>query len=166
MIAKTISSEKIWSSPDGSRSIWSAKLDTGGVQYSLKTYSGKIAQVGFEGDVETYQKGDQRFVKQVPKENNFTNPGASITPPTKTDPNTIRAQFAIKAAIACIGAGAVVPIDNKKDSLGVVLETAKRLFTMVDEVKAVALSASAQQNDTVVTNFDDDEPINVDDIPF
>lgn len=71
--AKTIGSTQVWKSPDGQRVIYEVTLQTGEGSANAKSYSSAIAQMGFEGEVETYEKigkqGAEMFVKQVAKEN-------------------------------------------------------------------------------------------------
>lgn len=72
MNVKTISAENVWSTPDGSKTIYKLMLDYDGRQVSAKTYSNAIATVGWSGTVETYEKqgrqGAETFVKQPQKE--------------------------------------------------------------------------------------------------
>lgn len=69
---KTVTSEKVWASPDGQKTIYKVSLDFGGKQAEAKTYSQAIATVGWQGEVETYEKqgrnGTETFVKQPQKE--------------------------------------------------------------------------------------------------
>lgn len=69
----TKSSEQVWKSPDGQRTISKVVLDINGEDMNASTYSKAIAEVGFSGEVETYEKsgkyGVETFVKQLPKEN-------------------------------------------------------------------------------------------------
>jgi hypothetical protein len=71
---KTTSSDKIWSTPDGKMSIYKVTMDYNGDPMTAKTYSDAIAQVGWSGEVETYEKEGkgnnpaETFVKQPPKE--------------------------------------------------------------------------------------------------
>jgi hypothetical protein len=60
----------IWQSPDGQRKMWKITMTTpqGQQAAGLKTYSQAIAQIGWNGQVETYEKqgnqGIETFVKQ------------------------------------------------------------------------------------------------------
>lgn len=127
MRAKTINSEQVWKSPDGQKTIWEVTLEAGGKQYPLKTFSNKIAEPGFEGDVESYanQRGD-RFVKQAPKPQ-----GAGNQSGYSRDDAAIKAQWAIGQAIALTSA-----IMDKKDiSMQVIEDYAKQLYATVSRVK-------------------------------
>lgn len=67
---KTVESKVVWQK--GDRTISEVLLDHAGQKVQAKTYSAAIAKVGFEGEVETYEKdgrnGTETFVKQAPKE--------------------------------------------------------------------------------------------------
>jgi hypothetical protein len=129
MRARTVTSEQVWQSPDGQKTIWNVVLegleaDAKGHQYPLKTFSSKIAEVGFEGDVESYanQRGD-RFVKQAPK--------AVAGPYQGRDDSAIKAQWAIGQAIALTSA----TMDKKSINMKIIEDYAKQLFATVSRVK-------------------------------
>src|SRR4051794_14659314 len=65
MNVKTINSEQIWQSSDGQRTIWEVTLKADDdKEYKLKTYSSKISQMGFEGEVRSYvNPRGERFVR-------------------------------------------------------------------------------------------------------
>ena len=125
MKAKTIRSERVWQSPDGEKTIWDVVLEAEGKEYPLKTFSTKIAEVGFEGEVESYvnQRGD-RFVKQVPQ------PQKSGGGYSRDDAG-IRAQWAIGQAIALTSA----TMDKKAITMQIIEDYAKQLFATVSRVK-------------------------------
>jgi hypothetical protein len=124
MRAKTVSSEQVWQSPDGEKTIWNVVLEADGKQYPLKTFSSKIAEVGYEGEVESYvnQRGD-RFVKQAPK--------APATTGYNRDDAAIKAQWAIGQAIALTSA----TMDKKSINMQIIEDYAKQLFATVSRVK-------------------------------
>ena len=72
---KTTKSEVMWKSPDGQRVIYKVGLSSDAGDVEAKTYSKDIAQEGWSGTVETYEKegkfGSETFVKQPPKEGGF-----------------------------------------------------------------------------------------------
>lgn len=80
---KTTSSKEVWKTPDGKMKIHEIELDHNGKSVRAKTYSDAISQVGWEGEVETYEKsgrnGSETFVKQPQKEGyqNSQSSGAS-----------------------------------------------------------------------------------------
>jgi hypothetical protein len=123
MISKTIHSEKVWQSPDGQKSIWEVMLHADGTEYKLKTFSPRISQIGFEGEVESYvnPRGD-RFVKQKATRSSANN----------RDQNVIRAQWAIGQSIALSAA------TMRKDAITMELieHKAHELYEMVDRIKA------------------------------
>jgi hypothetical protein len=127
MRAKTVTSEQVWQSPDGQKTIWNVVLEADGKQYPLKTFSTKIAEVGFDGDVESYtnQRGD-RFVKQVPKPVT-----AGPTGYQGRDDSAIKAQWAIGQAIALTSA----TMDKKAINMQLIEDYAKQLFATVSRVK-------------------------------
>jgi hypothetical protein len=126
MRAKTINSEQVWQSPDGQKTIWNVTLEADGKQYPLKTFSNRIAEPGFEGDVESYanQRGD-RFVKQLPKPQTGGSGGYS------RDDAAIKAQWAIGQAIALTS----TIMDKKDITMQVIEDYAKQLYATVSKVK-------------------------------
>ena len=82
---KTVSSEQVWKSPDGQRTIYKVVLDYNGQQMTAKTFSGAIAAQGWSGEVLTEERpgrnGSETFVKQPPKEGGSFSGGYS--PATK-----------------------------------------------------------------------------------
>lgn len=142
MRAKTKSSEQAWKSPDGSRIIWNVVLEADGKEYPLKTFSEKISQVGFEGDIESYttQRGEQ-FVKQVPKPQGGYGGGKGGNNYQPRDDAAIRAQWAIGQSIALLSA----TMDKKAITLAVIVDYAKQLFDAVATVKGQPDSAAVRQ---------------------
>jgi hypothetical protein len=126
MNVKTISSEQVWQSPDGQKTIWNVALEADGKEYPLKTYSSKIAEVGFEGEVESYlnNRGD-RFVKQVRTMN------APAGGYAGRDDAAIKAQWAIGQAINLASA----TVDKKAITMPLIERYAKQLFATVSKVK-------------------------------
>lgn len=123
MQAKTINSEQVWQSSDGQRTIWEVTLRANdGKEYKLKTYSSKIAQMGFEGEVRSYlNPRGERFVRQVP----------AAKPSFQRDDYAIRAQWAIGQAINL----ASVKMDKEAITLPVIEKYARELFETVSRVK-------------------------------
>lgn len=141
MKAKTINSQRVWQSPDGVKTIWEISLEADNQTYQLKTYSEKIASVGFEGDVETYvnNRGD-RFVRQI----------AQKQTANQRDDYAIRAQWAIGQAIALASA----TMDKKAITLPVIEAYAKDLFATVSRVKGEALTPQMrEQADAYINKF-------------
>lgn len=67
---KTKEANSIWKK--GDREIFEVVIETDGNLAKVKSYSKAIAQAGFEGEVEAYEKegrnGSETFVRQIPKE--------------------------------------------------------------------------------------------------
>jgi hypothetical protein len=76
MQAKTVASKEVWKK--GNLTIFELTLSVNGQDMRAKTYSGAIAQVGWSGTVETYEKegrnGSETFVKQPQKEDSVYAP--------------------------------------------------------------------------------------------
>jgi hypothetical protein len=127
MRAKTVNSEQVWRSPDGQKTIWNVVLEAEGKQYPLKTFSQKIAEPGFEGEVESYanQRGD-RFVKQTPKA-----PVPGQAGGYSRDDAAIKAQWAIGQAIALASA----TMDREAITMPIIEQYAKQLYATVSIVK-------------------------------
>lgn len=123
MKVKTTNVEQVWQSPDAQRTIWEVALQAdNGQEYRLKTYSPKISQMGFSGEVESYVNNrGERFVRQA----------ASQKPAYTRDDNAIRAQWAIGQAINL----ASVKMDKDQITLPIIEEYAKQLFATVSRVK-------------------------------
>lgn len=135
MQVKTIDSEQIWQSPDGTKKIWSVQLKTPeGKDYRLKTYSTAVARPNFSGEVYSYaDKRGERFVRQVPKPKAGTEAGK---PSFTRDDNAIRAQWAIGQAINL----ASVKMDKEAITLPVIERYARELFATVSRVKGETLT--------------------------
>ena len=136
MQAKTIHSEQIWSSENGQRTIWEVTLRANdGKEYRLKSYSNKIAQLGFEGEVRSYlNPRGERFVRQLPGN---TKPSFR----SSRDDYAIRAQWAIGQAINL----AAVKMDKDAITLPVIEKYAKELFATVTRVKGEEPTAAEQK---------------------
>jgi hypothetical protein len=128
--AKTVSSNQVWASPDGQRVIYEVLLDTGQGNAKAKTYSKAIAQLGFEGEVETYEKpgkqGAETFVKQPQKEG-YGGGGSRGSAKAPADPFTMYLSYAKDLAVAVMHEG---KIDSQlyAEALEMVLVGGKTLF--------------------------------------
>lgn len=130
----TKASEQIWQSPDGQKRIWSVTLETPeGSDYRLKTYSARVAQPNFKGDVYTYlNPRGERFVRQAKKE--------PVKAGFNRDDEAIKAQWAIGQAINL----ASVKMDKEAITLPVIERYAKELFKTVSRVKGETLTAEQE----------------------
>lgn len=106
---KTKSANKIWSSPDGNRTIYEVTMEYQGKLVVARTYSDKIATAGFEGEVESYKKetprGSETFVKQVQK------PFSGNKFSKDTDPFTMYLSYAKDIVVALVAAGKFKDVD-------------------------------------------------------
>lgn len=131
MKAQTLTSKEEWKSPDGQRTIWEVAIKADdGKDYKLKTFSEKIAQVGFEGEVESYlnSRGD-RFIKQVAQEGGYK--GGRGGSKGNNQP-VIQAQWAIGQARGFIrDRGEILP---EKEYWLEVEKTAVKLIEVVNNI--------------------------------
>jgi hypothetical protein len=134
MNVKTTHVEQLWQTPDGTRKIWEVNLKgDDGREYRLKTYSPKISQLGFKGEVKSYVNfRGERFVRQV-----LSAPKPSFT----RDDSAIRAQWAIGQAINL----ASVKMDKDAITLPVIETYAKELFATVSRVKGEEMSPQMER---------------------
>lgn len=66
---KTVDSKQGWVNPNNPEMVsYDVTIDVDGRKAEARTYSSPIAQVGFEGEVETYEKNDHTYLRQVKKE--------------------------------------------------------------------------------------------------
>jgi hypothetical protein len=99
----TKAAEQVWQSSDGQRTIWEVTMTADdGKDYTLKTYSAKISQLGFDGEVRSYvnPRGERfvRMVPAVPKQETDLN-GKPVRRGLGIPESSIRAQWAIGQAI-------------------------------------------------------------------
>jgi hypothetical protein len=66
--ATTKQSKEGWKSPDGKIVSFDIILEVDGQEFKCQTYSKQIAEVGWSGEVETYEKKGYTYVKQPQKE--------------------------------------------------------------------------------------------------
>lgn len=140
----TDKADKVWSSPDGQRTIWKLTLLYGDQPVAAKTYSQTIATKGFSGEVESYEKpgrdGSETFVRQAPKENpghgstggSSQRSGSGYTP---KDEKAIQAMWAVGQAVQ-LYIGEFSGKAKPPEPLPMVEAYAEDLFAMVDRVKA------------------------------
>lgn len=71
---KTLESKVGWTNPENADMVsYDVVIDVNGRKAQARTYSKAIAEVGFEGEVETYEKKDHTYLKQVQKEGAWNN---------------------------------------------------------------------------------------------
>ena len=164
---KTQSAESVWKSPDGKIEMFDISLETNGKNATAKTYSKKVATVGFEGEVETYKKPDrhgaqQTFLKLPVNENYQSNNRGYGKKPSyqPKDEKAIKAMWAIGQAVA------IATAKNNAQAYDTIEEQAKDLFLMVDRVKGEEehQESKPQEEETVLEDIDDKTDIS--EIPF
>src|SRR4051794_4405950 len=130
MKIKTTKSDLIWQSSDGQRTIWEVTLlaEDDNKEYRLETYSSKIAELGYEGEVRSYVNpcGD-RFVRAMGMKPLLHSPSYEFS---------VRAQWAIGQAINL----ASVKMDKEDITLPVIEKYARELFATVSRVKGEAVT--------------------------
>ncbi len=138
--ATTTASRSVWQSPDLARQIFEVMLDVNGQPMKASTFSEIIAEVGWGGQLESYEKegkkGAQTFVRQAPKEDGGHSGATQGVAPARSsyqpkDEAAIKAMFAIKTAVMWLTDSTPDPND-----VGVIEPLAKDIFAMVDRVKA------------------------------
>lgn len=67
----TVSSSLGWQSDDGKLKRYDIQLNVEGDIFKCQTYSGQIAEVGWKGDVETYEKKGYTYVRKPQIEGSF-----------------------------------------------------------------------------------------------
>lgn len=153
MKVKTTNTQQIWQSPDKTRTIWEVTLkDEQGSEYRLKTYSPKIGQMGFEGDVKSYlNRYGERFVRQeTPEKATPASGGTGNRGGYQRDDDAIRAQWAIGQAINL----ASVKMDKDAITMPVIEKYAKELFVTVSRVKGESLTAEQEaEADKYIASF-------------
>ena len=161
---KTESAEKVWSSPDGQKTIFKVVLDVNGTKAEAKTYSGAVATVGFSGDVETYEKqgrnGTETFVKQPQKEG-FTPRSFGGGSKPSSDNFTMYLSYAKDLAVAL---QQTTGFDQKAfdELLSAVSAGGKRLYESRVGAPTETVSAPTEKLDEVVTDID--EPLDLSNI--
>ncbi len=130
---KTTSSKQIWASPDGQRVIFEVTLDYQGQPFTAKTYSKDISNVGWSGEVETYEKQGQRgsetFVKQSPKEGFTPSSGSTERSSSgKQDQFTMYLSYAKDIAIGTMTSTGQINEAEFKKTLALVLAGGHELY--------------------------------------
>jgi hypothetical protein len=155
MHVHTRTSEQVWQSSDGQRTIWQVTLRADdGKDYNLKTYSTKIAELGFDGEVRSYvNPRGERFVRQIPTVPNATDlDGKPMRPKSPLSESTIRAQWAIGQAINL----ASVKMDKEAITLPVIEKYAKELYATVSRVKGEELTPEQEtEGENYIKRFTD-----------
>lgn len=117
----TKSSKQVWASPDGQKKIFKIVLDVGGADMQASTYSEPIAQIGWTGELDTYEKegkyGSETFVRQ-PKKEGFGGSfgggsgGKSYSAKPQGDQYAMYLSYAKDLLVAMINNGKVVDLET------------------------------------------------------
>lgn len=132
----TESAGKVWEK--GDRAIYEVVLQTNNRKIKVKTYSKQIAQIGFSGEVEAYEKpsrnGTETFVRQVRQDswqdgNNPVPSQPKTTGSFNSDPYTMYLSYAKDILVALVGSlGGDFNQDTYKELLEAVSRGGKYLY--------------------------------------
>lgn len=140
---KVIEAKKIWSK--GDVSIYDLTLDYEGQEMKAKTYSKAIATPDWAGTVETYEKGDDTFVRQPKKEQSYGGRGGR----QHGDSYTMYLSYAKDLAVASVHEG----------------EFNKELFSaLIEAAEAGGAQLYASRPDAIATPSQGKKTIEMDDI--
>src|ERR1035438_9408340 len=107
---KTVSSKEVWKSPDGQRTIYEIVFTFEGKEIKASTFSDKILETGWTGDLESYEKNDRTFVKQHREEQaggGYSRGGGGSRP--MADPFTMYLSYAKDLSVAMLDPLATKP---------------------------------------------------------
>jgi hypothetical protein len=94
---KTIESKVGWTNPSNPDMVsYDLTIDVGGKKAEARTYSKAVAELGFEGEVETYEKNDHTYLKQ--KQTGSFQPRRSFGGPAKDNSDGQRQGMCINNA--------------------------------------------------------------------
>ena len=172
----TKTSEAVWSSPDGTRTIHKVGLDYQGKTFIAKTYSDAISKIGWSGSVDTEERpgrdGIETFVKQTPKPGGFGG-GGGFRGGGQKDPLAMYTAYAKDVAVAFIGLEGKLSLTEYEKTIDAIVEQGKRMFDASKEgADAPAKPAEndlstlkeVMGDDVVVENIGD-EPLKLSDLP-
>ena len=168
--AEVQNSQSVWKSPDGQREIFEVNLLVNGKAVTAKTYSNDIAQAGFSGELESYEKpgknGSQMFVRQAPKENSFGG-GAPAQKSFGSKPNapagdnyTMYLSYVKDVAVALVNSGTYEPelLDSVMSDVAI---TAAKFHGSSEKAREGAPEAPVEAvNKDVVAPVNEDDPWN------
>lgn len=164
--ARTLKSEETWKSDDGQLVKYKVVLDMQGQQITTETFSRKVAQVGFSGEVEKYQNKRGDWLVRQPKNDAFRGSRSF-----KNDPESMYRTSALKNATEYVYS--VQGELTVEDIPRIATILYKWLMNPVEHKEEVAQVAELFSNgeqekteDVVLEDIDESQPINMDDIPF
>lgn len=161
-VAKTLSSEQVWQSDDGQITKYDVVMESEGRSFKSQTFSKKIAQVGFEGEVESYpdKKYPEKKLVRQPKRDfggGYRSGGKS---------NNDEAMYRTSAL-----KNAVEMLSPKGAPAGTVIEVADHFYNWLKNPTGEATTAGTVEHasapsDEVVPEEIEDDPIDLSNIPF
>jgi hypothetical protein len=179
----TIAGQQTWQSDDGRIKKYEVVLDVDGKHFKADTYSEKISQKGWKGDIETYEKADRNgvvrtYVKQPAREGGYPNRGGGGGKSSPADSHTMYTSYVKDIAIALLETS-----DYSAKKLGEVVDEVSAKGTWLwnqrpdnnspsrpaDANNAISevfpgAKIQNQPQDTVVEEIGD-EPLSLDDLP-
>lgn len=156
---KTVDSRVGWTNPSNPDMVsYDLTIDVEGKKAEARTYSQPISVVGFEGEVETYEKNEHTYLRQVKKDfgGGFT-PRRSFGGPSKDNSDGQRQGMCINNAANYINT------NNTKELSAV--EWAKIVHSYASELYNLGDINKSQPNKVdVVADVNEDKPIDLSDI--
>lgn len=132
----------VWQSPDGQRKIFNITVESNGRVLSCKTWDQPLAVVGFAGEIEAYDKQDNRGNNEtwlaLPKQQQqggYQRNGGQRSNYVPRDDAAIKAMWAIGQAVEWFG-GAKEAVPGTMDEA--IEGQAHMFFEMVDRIKTGA----------------------------
>lgn len=159
---KTIESKVGWTNPENADMVSNdLVVDVNGRKAEVRTFSKAIAEVGFEGEVETYEKKDHTYLRQVKTDQymSHSNSGSTSKPAYKDNSDGMRQGM-------CINNAANYVAHNHTDADRAMLnsdEWAKLVWNYANDLYLLGDLGNVQEGD-VVNNDVTEEAIDLSDI--
>lgn len=153
---KTIDSRVGWTNPNNPDMIsYDLTIEVGDKKAEARTYSKAVAEVGFEGEVETYEKNDHTYLKQKQREGGFT-PRSFGRTPARDNSDGQRQGMCINNAANYINS-------QSKDYTPV--EWADRVWRYANTLYGLGdLKKESNTSIDTVVEVDDNKPIDLSDV--
>lgn len=156
---KTVESKVGWTNPNNPDMVsYDLVIDVGGKKAEARTYSKAVAEVGFDGEVETYEKNDHTYLKQKQREGGFAPRGSYGSRPTKDNSDGQRQGMCINNAANFVNAS-----EDRKDLTPVMW--AERVWRYANALYALGdLTKDQGEKLDEVVDVDDSKPLDLSDI--